>query len=161
MSTHPDVVVAHVDARLLDDVSALFWATFPRRRLGQAAVGGGRTLLLSDAPWQAADGQRWLRALDAWMQSRMGSANAAPAMVREVDDRAGRRIEILLPQAPEVYTAGASLVGPFASEGAADAWARAHLTHPWVHDVVRWHGETYADVFNGAMPPAPSKPIVG
>ena len=54
-----------------------------------------------------------------------------------------------MPIAPEAYAGGAWLVGPFATEAEADAWAARRLEAPWVHDVVEHAGAPYADVFLG------------
>jgi len=144
----PDVEVLHVDPRLLDTVASLFWATFPERRLGRGkADADGRVPLTTDAPWPPTAAERWRGALDALL--RQPFARAGGAYLREVSDRAGRRDELALPVAPGDYGGGAWLVGPFADEGAADAWAGRALRPPWVHDVHR-HGDSwYADVFVG------------
>ena len=142
----PDVELLRVDPRLEDLAASLFWATFPQRRLGKApADRDGRVPLLIDAALGARDDERWRAALDALLRDRAASG----AFVREVRDRQGRREELALPLAPEAYAGGAWLVGPFATEGAADTWAARALERPWVHDVVAHAGAHYADVFLG------------
>ena len=142
----PDVELLRVDPRLEDLAASLFWATFPQRRLGKApADRDGRVPLLIDTALGARDDERWRAALDALLRDRAASG----AFVREVRDRQGRREELALPLAPEAYAGGAWLVGPFATEGAADTWAARALERPWVHDVVAHAGAHYADVFLG------------
>lgn len=142
----PGVELLRVDPRLEDLAASLFWATFPQRRLGKApADRDGRVPLLIDAPLGAREGDRWRGALDALLRERAASG----AFVREVRDRDGRREELALPVEPDAYPGGAWLVGPFATEGAADAWAARALARPWVHDVVAHAGAHYADVFLG------------
>lgn len=142
----PRVELVRVDARLLDLVASLFWATFPGRRLGRSAPDAdGRVPLRVDAALGAGENERWRRALDALLEHRAASG----AFLREVRDRAGRRLELALPVAPDRYSGGAWLVGPFADADAAAAWAAARLAPPWVHDVVDHAGATYADVFPG------------
>lgn len=142
----PSVELVRVDPRLEELAASLFWATFPRRRLGKApADRDGRVPLLMDAPLDAREGERWRAALDALLRDRAASG----AFLREVRDRDGRREELALPVAPEAYAGGAWLVGPFATETAADAWASGRLARPWVHDVVAHAGGHFADVFLG------------
>jgi len=142
----PDVELLRVDPRLEDLAASLFWATFPHRRLGKApADRDGRVPLLLDAPLDPREDVRWRGALDALLRDRAASG----AFVREVRDRAGCREELALPVAPVAYAGGSWLVGPFATEGAADAWAAQRLARPWVHDVVAHAGAHYADVFLG------------
>ena len=142
----PDVELLRVDPRLEDLAASLFWATFPDRRLGKVpADRDGRVPLLIDAPLDARETERWQGALDALLHDRA----AAGAFVREVRDRDGRREELALPVTPAAYAGGAWLVGPFATEAAADAWAARALERPWVHDVVAHAGAQYADVFLG------------
>jgi len=144
----PALEVLRVDPRLLEVASSLFWATFPDRRLGRAEPDAdGRVALTTDAPWSAAEAQRWRAALDELL--RQPFALGGGAYLREVRDRAGRRDELALPVAPDAYRGGAWLVGPFRDEAAADAWAGRVLRPPWVPDVHR-HGDAwYADVFVG------------
>lgn len=142
----PAVELLRVDPRLEDLAASLFWATFPHRRLGKApADRDGRVPLLIDAPLEAQEHQRWRGALDALLRDRVASG----AFVREVHDRDGRREELALPVAAEAYEGGAWLVGPFATEAAADAWAERRLARPWVHDVVAHAHAHFADVFLG------------
>lgn len=144
----PVLEVLRVDPRLLDVVSSLFWATFPERRLGRAEPDAdGRVPLTADAPWSAADAQRWRSALDVLL--RQPFALGRGAYLREVRDRVGRRDELALPVAPDAYRGGAWLVGPFRDETSADAWAGRTLRSPWVHDVHRHGADWYADVFVG------------
>ncbi len=149
----PGVELLRVDPRLEDVAASLFWATFPDRRLAKAAADrDGRVPLLIDAALGAREDERWRRALDALLRDRAG----AGAFVREVRDRDGRREELALPVAPEAYAGGSWLVGPFATEAAADGWAARALERPWVHDVVAHAGAHYADVFRGD-PDAPAR----
>ncbi len=144
----PGVEILRVDPRLLDTVASLFWATFPGRRLGRLATDAdGRVPLTTDAPWVAPAAERWRTALDTLLQHP--STRSGGAYLREVRDRAGRRVEVALPVAPGDYGGGAWLVGPFFDERAADAWASRVLLPPWVHDVHE-HGDAwFADVFVG------------
>ena len=142
----PDVELLRVDPRLADLAASLFWATFPHRRLGRApADRDGRLPFLIDAPLGAREGERWRRALDELVRAHAASG----AFVREVRDREGRRDELALPVAPEAYAGGSWLVGPFATESEADAWAAHRLARPWVHDVVAQVGAHFADVVLG------------
>lgn len=142
----PGVELLRVDPRLEALAASLFWATLPDRRLGKApADRDGRVPFLLDAPLAPREADRWRGALDALLRDRAG----AGAFLREVRDRDGRREELALPVAPEAYGGGAWLVGPFATEAAADAWAAQRLARPWVHDVVAHAGAHFADVFLG------------
>jgi len=142
----PAIELLRVDPRLEDLAASLFWATFPHRRLGKAAADrDGRVPLLVDAPLDGREDERWRSALDALLQDRAASG----AFRREVRDRDGRREELALPVAPEAYAGGAWLVGPFATEAAADAWAARRLERPWVHDVIAHANAHFADVFLG------------
>lgn len=145
-ATPPGVELLRVDPRLVDVVASLFWATFPQRELGKAPIDrDGRVPLAVRAPLDAREAQRWRAALDALLRDRAG----AGAFLREVRDRDGRRDELALPVAPDAYAGGAWLVGPFATDAAADAWAARRLERPWVHDVIDHAGARYADVFRG------------
>ena len=145
---HPDHELLRVDPRLLEVVASLFWATFPHRRLGRGAPDGdGRVPLATDGPWPPSEQERWRAALDQLL--RQPFARDGGAVLREVQDGAGRRAELMLPVAPDAYRGGSWLVGPFASPAAVDAWARTALRRPWVHDL-HPAGETwFADVFVG------------
>lgn len=148
----PGVELLRVDPRLEQLAASLFWATFPARRLGKApADRDGRVPFLVDAPLDARADERWRHALAALLRDRADSG----AFVREVRDRDGRREELALPVGPDAYAGGAWLVGPFASDAAADAWAAHRLERPWVHDVVAHGGARFADVFLGDPDGAP------
>jgi hypothetical protein len=151
----PTVELLRVDPRLEELAASLFWASFPRRRLGKApADRDGRVPLLIDTPLGAQEGARWRRALDALLRDRATSG----VFAREVRDREGRREELALPVTPDAYAGGAWLVGPFPTDAAADAWASGRLERPWVHDVVEHAGAHYADVFLGD-PDAPPRDL--
>jgi hypothetical protein len=66
---------------------------------------------------------------------------------RQVDDARGVRRELDLPQAPEDDLEGDAVVGPFADEADADAWGRAHVRPPLVHDPFVMNGHWFCDVF--------------
>lgn len=154
----PHLELLRIDPRLADLVASLFWATFPHRRLGRTGPDrDGRLVLLVDGALDGGEAARWVQALDALL--RQGGRVAASALLREVHDRDGRRLELLLPVAPEAYAGGAWLVGPFAGPDAADAWAADALRPPWVHDVIEHAGAAHADVFVGD-PDARSAPAV-
>ena len=62
------------------------------------------------------------------------------------------RRELDLPQAPDDDLEADDLdddtvVGPFADEAAADAWGRAHVRPPLVHDPFPMNGRWFCDVF--------------
>jgi len=69
------------------------------------------------------------------------------AYFRQVGDTRGTRRELDLPRAPDTYDGGDAVVGPFADEPAADAWGRAHVAPPRVHDAFAMNGSWFCDVF--------------
>lgn len=69
------------------------------------------------------------------------------AYFRQVDDPRGQRRELDLPQAPDAYDHDDAVVGPFADEQAADAWGRATVGPPRVHDAFPMNGRWFCDVF--------------
>lgn len=144
----PRVELLRVDPRLLDAVSSLFWAAFPGLRLGQAPVDAdGRVPLTVDRPFDQGQAAAWERALDRLLVQDFARAGAA--QLREVRDRQGRRLELLLAMEPAAYRGGAWWVGPFADLGDAKAWAAERLSVPWVFDPVRDGERLYLDVFLG------------
>lgn len=144
----PRFELLRVDPRLLDAASSLFWATFPGLRLGQAPIDAdGRVPLTIDRPLDEQQSARWTRALDQLLVQDF--ARAAAAQLREVRDRQGRRLELLLAVEPGAYQGGAWWVGPFSDMDAAKAWAGERLSVPWVFDPVHLAERLYLDVFLG------------
>jgi hypothetical protein len=146
------VELLRVDPALKPLAAALFFAALPERRLGAAPLDrDGRIPLLVDRPLTPTEQSRWQRALERLL----AEPQAAGAILREVTDRRGRRSELLHPTPPDRYRGGATLVGPFPDADAADAWGRAALRPPWVHDVVDHDGALLVDVFVGDPDAAP------
>ncbi|MEX2541299.1 MAG: hypothetical protein WD314_05800 [Trueperaceae bacterium] len=71
---------------------------------------------------------------------------------RVVQDRSGTRRELALPTEPESWSGRDTMVGPFADEAQAEAWAASHVNarSGATYDVLRYAGAWFCDVFSAA-----------
>ncbi|CAN5743883.1 hypothetical protein BH24DEI2_BH24DEI2_29210 [soil metagenome] len=70
---------------------------------------------------------------------------------RVVTDRQGEHRQLALPLAPAAWSGEANrLVGPFATQSAAEAWGEAHISGQGslIHDTVPQAGAWFCDVFD-------------
>lgn len=74
------------------------------------------------------------------------------ALVREVSDRAGKRLEVLVPLSPSAPDVGAGVYGPFPDEAAADEFGERNATPSLTHDTFQIPGGWVVDLFE--MPAA-------
>lgn len=85
--------------------------------------------------------------------ARLVAAASVPhAMFRVVRDARGERREILVPMPPSGWPGGERVVGPFASEAEAEAWADENVAPPMVGDPFPQQGSWFVDVFPGEEP---------
>lgn len=145
----------------LDDiVVSLLLVLFPDRQLYRGEMGGdtggemsGMTALSVDPPLGAEETARLERYLHELVERP--EWRARHAVVREVQDRSGTRLELRTPIAPADYRAGEALVGPFDDESAADAWGAEHASDGCAHDAIRMAGAWMCDVFDAGQDLAP------
>lgn len=69
---------------------------------------------------------------------------------RVVQDRTGTRRELGLPTGPGSWSGRDTMVGPFAEEAQADAWASAHVAarSGATYDVLEYAGAWFCDIFS-------------
>jgi len=130
---------------LADIAVSLVLALFPEHQLYRAEAGDMSVIAL-DPPLdteQTARLERYLHDLVERPEWRKRHA-----VVREVRDRGGTRLEVRTPTAPAEYVAGEALVGPFDDEAAADAWGAEHVAGGFGHDAIRMAGAWLCDVFD-------------
>lgn len=71
------------------------------------------------------------------------------AMFRVVTDVRGERREVLVPLPPASWRGGERVVGPFPSQGDAEAWVDERVDAPLVGDAFAQEGAWFVDVFSG------------
>lgn len=82
--------------------------------------------------------------------ARLVSATSVPhAMFRVVADLRGERREVLVAVPPDGWRGDERVVGPFDTQGAAEAWADRQVAPPLVADAFAQEGAWYVDVFSG------------
>ncbi len=136
--------VLRVAPELAELAGGMLLMAFPEREVFRAPDGRRERLLafpaLSAEELERLDGLLApLVDRPAWLRRH--------AYFREVDDARGARRELDLPQPPDAYQSGDAVVGPFADEDAADAWGRAQVRPPHVHDPFPMNGRWFCDVF--------------
>lgn len=131
---------------LIEELAGAMALAFPDHSF-YLAPAGALERILAFPPFADADRAR----LDALVTEHLDLSTwrARHASFREVKDGHGTRWEVLLPTPPESYEGGEAWVGPFASAEQAEAWARATLRQPLVHDVMERSGGWFCDVFSG------------
>lgn len=135
---------------LADLAASALAVAFPERSLFEAAP-DAMVRVLVFPPLSEAERRRF-DALLAPLTDRP-EWRARHAYYREVRDVRGTRHELGLPAAPAAYHGGDGMVGPFADQADADAWAREHVAPPRVHDTVVLGGAWFCDVFPGEPGP--------
>jgi hypothetical protein len=130
---------------LADIAVSLVLALFPEHRLYRAEA-AAMTAVALQPPLDAAQAARLERFLHELAERP--EWRERHAVVREVRDRAGTRLEVRTPTAPADYVTGEALVGPFDDEAAADAWGAEHAPDGCGHDAIRMAGAWLCDVFD-------------
>ncbi len=140
------VEALRLDRRLLDEVGAALGLEFPSHHFFQAPA-GPLERLLAFPPLTGAE----IDHLEAWVARLLEHPSWRPRFpaYREINDRHGRRRELVLAQPAADYQGREAWVGPFASEEDANTWARSNLRSPYVHDVLPQAGSWFCDVFSG------------
>ena len=123
--------VVRASAPVAEVVASLLLALHPHATLYR--VGGDLQRLLLDPPPRT-DRLAQLRSLLFELAGRP-EWRSRHLVTREVEDRAGRRLEALLPVAPQQYSSGARLVGPLATAALADQWGGDHAVATLSYDV--------------------------
>lgn len=104
---------------LADVAAQLLGALFPDKRFATARE--GRWLVFRARPALAvAESRRLLAHLHELVD--LPQWRREYAVAREVTDVKGRRVEVLVPLAPQAYDGGEALVGPFPDQAAAQEW---------------------------------------
>jgi len=129
---------------LADVAAQLLSVLFPDRRFVGAAEGDWCDFAARPA-LAAPDSRRLLGHLQALVERPEWARRHAVA--REVADAAGRRVEALVPLAPAAYRGGEALVGPFAAEADAAAWAAGVQVRGLAADTLRVGGAWLVDLF--------------
>ncbi len=136
--------VLRVDPELAELAGGMLLMAFPEREAFRAPDGRRERLLVF--PALSAEELERLDGLLAPLVDRP-AWRRRHAFFRQVDDARGTRRELDLPQQPDAYEKGDAVVGPFADEDAADAWGRAQVRPPLVHDPFSMNGHWFCDVF--------------
>jgi len=136
--------VLRVAPELAELAGGMLLVAFPEREVFRAPDGPRERLLA----FPALSGEE-LERLDGLLAPLVDRPEwyRRNAFYRQVDDARGARRELDLPQAPDAYRQGDAVVGPFVDEGAADAWGRAQVRPPHVHDPFPMNGRWFCDVF--------------
>ncbi len=146
-------LLVHVSPELADIVTSLLLALFPDRQLYREVVGsephGPSSLAM--APGIDAAGYEKLKRYIYQLSDR-AEWSARNALAREVNDRSGTYLELIVPIAPEAYAGGPALVGPFAEEAAADEFGSLHSGPTLSHDTYPTAGGWLADLFEIPAP---------
>jgi hypothetical protein len=82
--------------------------------------------------------------------ARLVTATSVPnAMFRVVTDLRGERREVLVAVPPDRWRGDARVVGPFATQAQAEAWADRRVERPLLGDPFPQDGAWFVDVFPG------------
>lgn len=136
--------VVRVAPELVDAAAALVHETWPDRQLFRLPVQGGERLLA----FPPLDDEAFARFDDAAAELvARPSFGDAYAFFRTVSDLRGTHRELLLPIAPEAWSGEPALVGPFASQQAAEAWPAGRLPDELMADPIPYRGRWFCDVF--------------
>lgn len=139
------VPLLRVERALVDTVAQLLWAAAPQAQLlHDEADDAGLVPLYLRAPLTPAAAAAFERGLDALLAE--ASERRLGTYLREVRDLRGRRRELARPRSPESWSGQPCLVGAFADEAAARAWA-ATLPAGWFGDAMPHAQAWYVDVF--------------
>lgn len=81
----------------------------------------------------------------------LAAAQPGGVFYRTINDTGGERRELAWPLAPERWSAGVALVGPFSDKATATAWGRAEIGSGTglVFDTLSYDGAWFCDVFRG------------
>ncbi len=143
----------HAGRELADIVASLMLTLFPDAELyrGQVGIDSGHLVSLYMVP--GADGAGFER-LKSYLYQLVDRPEWREryALAREVSDRQGTYLEVIVPVAPESYSGGPAIVGPFADELAADEFGSRHATTTLSHDTYRVAGGWLADLFEVPAP---------
>jgi hypothetical protein len=136
--------VVRVAPELVEAAAAIVDAAWPERQLYRVPVPGGERLLafppLSTSELARFDDEA------AELVARP-SFSEAYAFFRTVDDLRGTHRELLLPTAPDAWAGEPALVGPFASQQAAEAWPAGRVPEHLMADPVPYRDRWFCDVF--------------
>lgn len=139
------VPLLRVAPELVDTVAQLLWVAAPDTQiLHDDPDDAGLLPLFTRAPLSAAAAASFERGLDALLAE--SSERRAGTYLREVRDLRGRRRELARPVPASAWRERACLVGPFADEAGAAAWA-ATLPPGWFGDALPHAEAWYVDVF--------------
>jgi hypothetical protein len=136
--------LVRVSAELADAAGGLVFEAFPDRRVYRVP-GRPAERLLAFPPLAAEQLQRFDEAA-ARLVTRTPYAEAH-AFYRTVNDLRGTHRELMLPTPPDAWAGEATLVGPFPSQEAAEAWPAGRLPPELIADPVPYQGRWYCDVF--------------
>ena len=136
--------VARVAPELVDAAATLVHDAWPERQLFRIPAQGGETLLA----FPPLDDEAFARFDDAAADLvAQPSFDEAHAFFRTVRDMRGTHRELLLPVAPEAWAGEPALVGPFASQEAAEAWPAGRIPPQLMADPLPYRGRWFCDVF--------------
>ena len=142
--------VVDVDARLVEEATAVFLAAFPRYEIFRYEASRLESLthiqLLSFPPLSQAEQGKFDDALARL--SAHPKYSAQYAYFRITTDQRGEHRQFALPVAPDTWQGGLGvLVGPFMSEAEANTWQDAHRSSDVMTDVLPQNGAWFCDVF--------------
>ena len=136
--------LARVAPELADAAATIVQELWPERRLYRVPAGSDERLLVFPPLDEAAFARFDEAAADLVARA---SFSDAYAFFRTVRDLRGTHRELLLPTAPEAWAGEIALVGPFASQEAAEAWPAGRLPAELIADPVPYRGRWFCDVF--------------
>lgn len=142
------VPLVRTDARLTTQVSGVLAQVAPHAQLFSVPLTHPQTdtELRVFPPLQKSELAAFGDALGAFVGTQTGGL-----FYRTVSDVRGEHREFAWPLEPSTWQAGAAFVGPFADQGAANAWGqdRVDPREGFVFDALPYAGAWYCDVFRG------------
>ena len=137
--------VINVDARLIEEATAVLLAAFPRYEVFRLES-PTHVQLLSFPPLSQAEQDKFDDALARL--SAHPKYSAQHAYFRIITDQRGEHRQFALPTAPDAWQGELGvLVGPFMSEAKANTWQDAHRSSDVMTDVLPQNGVWFCDVF--------------
>lgn len=149
----------HASPELADIAASLLLALFPDRQLyrGLAGTGLHQPASLSMLPGLDATGFARLKEYLHQLVDRT-EWRRRHALAREVSDRRGTFVELIVPVAPGSYSGGPAVVGPFLDETAADEFGSRQAGPALAHDAFPTAGGWLVDLFEVPAPGWESEP---
>lgn len=136
--------VVRAAPEMVEAAAAIVDEAWPERQLYRIAANSSERLL-AFPPLTENDFERFDDAA-ADLVAR-ASFSDAYAFFRTVRDLRGVHRELLLPIEPESWNGDVGLVGPFASQDAAEAWPAGRLPAALMADPMPYRGRWFCDVF--------------